>query len=95
MKYFQGDCVEITAEISAKKVSGTILTLISVTDPLGNVITLNTIMVFGTEECDLMKASTTYQLDEGATAGRWKYEVQSKNGIKFNYAEGYFFVETK
>lgn len=88
----QGDCIEITSEICADKVAGTVITLISVTDPNGNVITLNSAMTFGTDDC-INVASTTYQLSEDALVGRWSFLCQSANGSKINYAEGYFFVE--
>lgn len=95
MKYFTGDCIEFFSEICADKVNGTTITLISVTDPLGNVITLNSAMSFGTDADNTNIASTTYQLSETANAGRWTYLVQASNGSKNNYDEGYFFVEAK
>lgn len=95
MKYLTGDCVEIFSEICADKVSGTVITLISVTDPSGNAIVLNSAMSFGTDDNDTNIASTTYQLDESAPTGKWTYLVRATNGTKNNYAEGNFFVEAK
>lgn len=95
MKYFTGDCVEIFSEICADKISGTVITLISVTDPNRNIISLNTPMEFGDNDDNLNIASTTYQLDESAPIGRWTYLVRATNGAKNNYNEGYFFVEDK
>lgn len=85
-----GNCIEIESEICEDKVSGTVITLISITDPNSNVITLNQVMVF-----DDNIASTTYQLSLSATPGRWKFICQSVNQTKINYAEGYFFVEAQ
>lgn len=88
-----GNCVEFSSEICSDKVSGTVITLVSLTDPNGNVITLNTVMDFGTDDDNTNIAYATYQLDDNAPSGRWKYLVKSVNGIKVNLAEGYFFVE--
>lgn len=88
-----GSCVEISSEICADKVSGTVITLISVTDPNGNIITLNTVMDFGTDDNNTNIAYATYQLDPTSPIGRWKFLIQSNNGGKINLAEGYFLVE--
>lgn len=95
MKYLTGDCVSIFSEIDSNKIPGTVIKLISVTDPNDNLITLNLGMAFGTDNDNTNIASTTYQLSENAVCGRWTYLVQSTNGSKINYAEGYFFVEAK
>lgn len=95
MKFLTGDCVNIFSEIDSSKISGTTITLISLTDPNGNIITLNQAMLFGSDADDTNIASTTYQLDEDCPTGRWEYIVKSANGSRNNYANGYFFVEDK
>lgn len=95
MKYFPGDCIEIFSEIDPEKVEGTTITLESITDPNGVAISLGTIMNFGTEEDDLNIASITYQSEESAAPGRYKFLCKSRNGTRVNYAEGFFYIEDK
>jgi hypothetical protein len=93
MNHLIGSAVEIFCEIPAAKVTGTTLTLESLTDPDGTELAASEALTFSTETGKTNIASVIWQSSEVShLSGKYKYIIKALNGTRENFEKGYFYI---
>jgi len=93
MNHLVGSAVEIFCEIPSDQVSGTTLTLESLTDPDGTDYSASEGLTFSTVSGDENIASVVWQSTEGThQVGKYEYIIKSTNGTRENFGKGNFYL---
>jgi hypothetical protein len=93
MNHIAGSAVEIFCEVPSDKITGTALTLHSLTNPSGTELATGQSLTFSVVAGETNVASYVWQ-SVAAThpVGRYKFTIKSVNGAVTNYAKGSFYL---